>query len=201
MFLKMCLFLTFSCCAFCVKVPDSVRMDIALKMHNGFCLQSLGHSSSAAILFNDTYREAAAAGISPKKLTAIGNLFMWYRKYGRYLGLFEASGKDRIIDEYWLYSKGARKKTAVESYDEALEIAEISRDMIFGVAEILGGLLGVAFLPELATKVGAGVLGSDGALRIWAGFNRLKKKNDQIAKEFRDRLHDIEAASALEKEW
>lgn len=203
MFSKLWLFVLFAWSAFAVKVPESTRIDFALKMHRSFCLQSVGQSTAAATLFNDTFRQAMASGIPSKKLIPIGNLFMWYRKYGHYLGLFETYGDQRITDEYWSYVNSSPKmhNNKAEKYKESQEIAEISRDMIFGVAEIIGGLMGVIFMPELASKVGAGFLGADGVTRIWAGFNKLKTKNDAIAKETKLRLKEIEIANDEEFDW
>ncbi len=53
-------FSTTSWCAFAAKVPESARMDFALKMHKGFSFQSVGQSTAAATIFNDAYRETQA---------------------------------------------------------------------------------------------------------------------------------------------
>ena len=55
MFSKLWLLVLFAWSAFAVKVPESTRIDFALKMHRSFCLQSVGQSTAAATLFNDTY--------------------------------------------------------------------------------------------------------------------------------------------------
>ncbi len=202
MFKRIFLFIFLSCSVFSAKIPESTRIDFALRLHRGFCLQSMGHSGAAATIFNDAYRHATMVGIPAVKLAPIGNLFKWYRKYGRYLGLFEATGTERITDEYWLYSNSSRgHKNKEEKRQEAEEIAEISRDMIFGVAEIIGGLFGIALVPEFAAKIGAGFLGGDGLSRLWSGFNRLKTKNDAIALETKLRIKEIEAANAQQFDW
>ncbi|MDE3046436.1 MAG: hypothetical protein KGJ02_07320 [Verrucomicrobiota bacterium] len=173
MLYKFLFFIGLLTAGFAEEVSESIRIDCAMKMHNGFCLQAAGHSTMAFYTFNEGYQSALKAGVSHQKLRAIGNLFMWYRKYGHYLGLFKTDGKEVITDAYrGPHTKSSRRmwKSETERLREELEIAEISRDMVFGVGEIIGGLFGVILAPELISKGASCGLAVAGGYRVWEGF-------------------------------
>jgi hypothetical protein len=187
--------------AFSEQIPESVRMECAQKIHRAFALQSVGQSTAAFYAFKDGYQQALTAGVSPKKMYALGSYFNWYRKYGHYLGIFiqNPEGNNRITDEYWeRRSNSSRLYGSDRDYLDRIESDALKRDLLFGTAEVIGGLLGVIFIQELTIKGGAVVLACAGIERIWDSYNRLKAKNDKITHETKMILDQMKAAAAAE---
>ena len=206
--LKLLIFLlSITSLVFAEKIPAQLRAEFGLKMHQGFCLQSAGQSGSAFFRFSEGYQAALKAGISPKKLQAIWNLFIWYRKYGRYLGLFDTSGHNNILDEY----RGEESKTKrfyhfrseTDKKRDQYEIAEISRELVIYTGEIIGGLLGFCLLPNLSLKASSLAIAIDGTSKLFLGLNRLKTFNDIAKHELQQRKKELDAAAANsdDEEW
>lgn len=193
--------------AFSEKIPMKLRCEYALKMHQGFCLQSAGQSGTAFRRFNEGYRDALQAGIAPRKMQAIWNFFLWYRKFGDYLGLYSTDGDNRILDAYKDEDnktvRSFRFRTEAEKIRDRYEIAEISREVIFYSAEAIGCLLGAAILPNVAWRASSVLLAFQAGKRAFDGLNRLKTFNDIAKHELQQRMKEIEnAASNLnEEEW
>lgn len=118
-------------------------------------------------------------------MRAIGDLFNWYRKYGHYLEIFleNPTGSNIITDEYRGKTNYARKIIPRKDYEDRVDTATLARDMLFGMAQCIGGVLGVFYLPDLTAKGGAVMLAGYGVERFWNAFNCLKAKNDLIAYE------------------
>lgn len=61
------LFLLCVCYNAFTEIHESIRRVCALKMHEGFLLQSIGQSTSAFFTFNEGYQNALMGGVSVKK--------------------------------------------------------------------------------------------------------------------------------------
>lgn len=81
---------------------------------------------------------------------------------------------------------------------DRIETAALARDLLFGIAEFIGGALGVIYIPDLTLKGGAVMLACSGIERMWVSFNRLKTKNDEIAYQTRVLLEQMKTAATEE---
>src|SRR5438105_5440328 len=123
----------------CSEVPQAKKNVYASNMHYAFVLQSMGKSTAADAQFRSAYEEAKKAGEHVLKLTAVEQLFVWYRMYGSSLNLFavKPTGHDRIIGEY----KAMNGTPAFSSeWGKTPEQAAQIREFMLGVGELIAGL-------------------------------------------------------------
>ena len=200
----------------CFGITDEEKTQYGLKFHEAFILQSLGQSTKAFFTFQNGYVQASQLGEDPRKLIAISNQFMWYRKYGSYTKLFaiEPTGRDVISDQYkgsWAFQDNIERKSqnwrflicsaasplAPIPYHEYRdsdfpELAEHRRNYILGVGEVVAGLL---FISRGGFRVGGTLVGL-GLDRIWDAANPLLSRKDALAKqELLKSINEIKAAS------
>ena len=202
--LFLCLFIHIS--RFCfAEIPNDVKMFYGTKMHEAFVHQSMGNSTTAFYSFQDGYMRALQVGENPARLQAILNLFIWYRYHGQGSGLFaiEPSGSDRITGDYPLSLNefieheaippievlGSSSSSSIDNKSQLLaaipdygrysspELAELQRDFVFGVGEIIVGLLVI----RVGQHSSGLVMMGDGWRRAWNSGNKLYT-NKQLAK-------------------
>lgn len=58
------------------------RTNYAQRMYNSFLIQSIGETRTAYYCFKSAFQDAQKAGVNPKKLALMNDLFIWYRKFG-----------------------------------------------------------------------------------------------------------------------
>ena len=159
----------------CSSVPQLIRDDYASGMFEAFITQSYGKSTVAFYQFDSAREKAKKAGENPLKLIAIERLFGWYRTYASSLGLYHKSptGTDRIHGEY----RPARSLTPLAAYQSewgnSPEQARLMRDFMFGVGELVAGVLCASVSGGALGVFGGGTVAFDGASRIFNSLNSL----------------------------
>ncbi len=147
-------------------------------MNEAFSWQSAGQSTIASALFEEGFKKASEKGEDPRKLQLIRQLFVWYRTYGRYLGLMEppVHDYDKIHGEF----RGRSNSLKLLSYSQGLaQRDKRKREYLFAVSEIITGFLGVWLVPIPVVK-GAGYSAmADGGLRIWNIFQEVAYERDE----------------------
>jgi hypothetical protein len=179
---KVCLMI-FSLC-FCQGIsaipPESVRRVYALKMHEAFIQQSVGLATQAFFTFKDGYQEALQSGESIHKVQTIEKLFYWYRHYGSSLGLM--ARPSQVTDEYRGGYSCVEQNARVfqctshqipdyySEWGKDPEQAKMIRDFMFGVGEVISGVLCIS-IGTIGVKAVGGQLVYDGCSRMWSAGN------------------------------
>lgn len=171
-------------------VPDSIRRDYALKMHEAFIQQSVGLATQAFFTFKNAYQSALQAGESIQKVELIEQLFYWYRHYGSSLGLM--ANPSQIGDEYRGRSKKAMGLFSMEKSPLAnipnyqsewgkdpQQAGEI-RNFMLGVGEVIAGVFCIS-VGSMPIKTGGFTLLSDGVVRMWEAGNNAWTQHEQAA--------------------
>ncbi len=202
-------------------VPESTRIEYALKFHEAFVLQSIGQSTQAFNLFLEAFRLGTNAGESSKKLQIVADLFYWYRQHGACTKLFgkQPIDREKIQSEYCNCEKGhednektyyysQRPSTAKTSHRNAIlarvpdyrseygtnpQQAALVRDFIFGSGEIIAGLFAIcAGRTACTTGLGLSMIYS-GVKTVWNAGNTMWAQHESALLELKKLTDRAEA--------
>lgn len=184
----------------CAEIPENIRKQYALKLHEAFTLQCAGKSTQAFYSFQEGFQQGIKAGESAIKLQVVADLFYWYRKYGTHLHLFAKPtiGDNQITDEYKGQNckrhkhNGAAPLREMDRYSEwgnNPQQARIIQDFMFGVGELISGIFIVAVLPQSLLVFG----GSTGL--ITHGIYTIKESLQDLWTQHQIELFELEKIS------
>lgn len=164
-------------------IPLSKSFEYGSKLNEAFVWQSEGHSIVAAAKFEEGMRSAEKEGESNKKLSAIRQMFVWYRMYGHHLDIMAppATDWDIIYGEY-----GGHPLTRKITHSRGLAMPEKDyrrREYLMGLSEILSGLLGVWVIPSPNAKRVSALIAFDGVKRWWGLYQDARYERDVSALE------------------
>jgi hypothetical protein len=176
---------------FSYSIPQQVREGYGQKMHEAFCLQSLGRSSQAFWKSKEAYEEAIKAGESPYKLEVVLELFRWYRKYGYGAGVMVRSSE--CTDEYVPQSNRNRAARSFRSYSHGNsynsewgknpEQAKYIRQFMLGVGMFISGTFMIALNPPVLGATAGRSLCITGFVQMYSGLSNGWAEWEQRVKE------------------
>ncbi|HSX11432.1 MAG TPA: hypothetical protein VLF94_06950, partial [Chlamydiales bacterium] len=177
-------------------IPEAIKTEYAIQIQAAFSLQSEGLSTSAMFNFDQGATKAINAGESPRKIEAIRQLFTWYRTYGYYLGLMK---KDpQILGQYignGKYSTSSRSFREF-SYGKSPERDANIRDYLYGVTEVLSGMLCCWLMGPKGYVIGGSLI-LDGLNTARQASNALWIEKEIAMREFKRAENNIKVASEL----
>jgi len=192
----MCLILlSINCYSVCAQIPEKIKSEYGADFQNAFKFQSEGMSTHAMYYFEQGCMKAMKAGEFPNKIEAIRHLFVWYRTYGYFLGLMT---KDPLICGQYAgggkYSCNYGPPRTTLNYGTNPEREGKVRDYLFGVTEMLSGVLCIWLGPLPYKAVGVGMV-IDGGQRVWDAGNSLWIERDISLLELNKRIEELKAAA------
>lgn len=177
-----------------VRIPEAIKKEYGNMLYSGFLLQAEGLSTSAFCQFDLGCEKALQAGESPRKIESIRQLFVWYRTYGYHLGLIAKN--PNITGQYYRrLSSHSNHWNLLPPPHANPEVNANRREYLFGVGEILSGVLCCWIMPPPA-KLRVGLpLVVDGGKRVFNAVNFAIMQKDIAAIELEKRLEALKAAT------
>lgn len=168
--------ISFATSIFAAEPKEQDRVRYGTKMYEAFITQSLGKTREAFYQFRDAYQEALKLGESNRKLFAIQELFIWYRKYGYSLG-FMKTPADCVGEVLPSPGRQFDLSTANPSrYQSEWGNDPIQSGKIREVMVAVGEIISSVFLISIGTppiKLLGGSVCWDGFTRLWNACNGL----------------------------
>ncbi len=188
-------FLSFNALSSSIAEPS--KKDYAADLLKAFEYQSQGESTTASFYFEQGFQKAIKAQESSNKMDAIRQLFTWYRTYGNYLRLMTKDphiiGEYLGNNQYSQYKHSSCRKHWSSDYQNPQQTARI-RSYLYGVTELLGGILCIWLGPGSIKAVGGGLIYS-GFDRIFDVLNESKLQNDIAIQELMKARKSAESAA------
>jgi len=146
--------------------PEEMRRTYAEKFCKAFDLQFNGHTTLAYYAFKDAFQLALKSGESAAKLQFLESTFRWYRMYGYNCGVLPESS--RCTDEYVSDAGAPRVTRYGTNFDPKQE--RFMRDFLFGVGELISGVLCISIGTPLSIRFGPTLIVS-GSKHMWDAVN------------------------------
>lgn len=189
MIYKLLLFLITTVCCSAATISDQAKQEYGHQLLNAFTFQSEGLSTTAMFHFEQGYDKAIKAGESVKKLEAIRQLFVWYRTYGYYLGLMTKN--PNIVGQY----SGRTALNSLNAHQRDPELNGKRREYLFGVAEIMSGVLCFWYMPPTQKLTLGAPLVFDGGKRIFNAANYALIQKEKAILELEKRINQLNSVA------
>lgn len=200
MFFRIFFFLLCIYCYPCTQnISETAKKEYGHDFNLAFAYQSEGKSTHATYYFEQGCMKAMKAGETPQKIEAIRKLFVWYRTYGYFLGIIK--NDPNIIGQYignGRYStyNGPPIQFQYLGYGRNPEKDARVREYLFGVVQILSGMLCIWLGPPPVKAVGA-YLVTEGVDRAWDTLNSAWLQKDIALIEYQKTGQNLKTAATM----